>query len=254
MVNPSEAGTSRTSGTGENAATGTSTVGERQLPSGIAMPKVLRTDGNLATNWKKFKRAWNNYAIVARINQFEEEFQTAAFLSAIGEDGLELFEGMNFDPEDDRKKLDAVMTKFEDLFIGETIETYERYIFNSRNQEEGESIDKDVTALRTLAQSCTFCSCLHDSLVRDRLLLGIRNSGTRKKLLQEKKLTLSRAIDICKSSEATSRQMKTMAEKPEDVVAFDSTSKRKSLFLSFFGIRVIIPLFWEIESSPISKA
>ena len=78
MVNPSEAGTSRTSGTGENAATGTSTVGERQLPSGIAMPKVLRTDGNLATNWKKFKRAWNNYAIVARINQFEEEFQTAA--------------------------------------------------------------------------------------------------------------------------------------------------------------------------------
>ena len=71
MVNPSEAGTSGTSGTGENAATGTSTVGERQLPSGIAMPKVLRTDGNLATNWKKFKRAWNNYAIVATINQFE---------------------------------------------------------------------------------------------------------------------------------------------------------------------------------------
>ena len=111
-----------------------------------------------------------------------------------------------------------------------------------------------MTALRTLAQSCNFCSCLHDSLVRDRLLLGIRNSGTRKKLLEEKKLTLSRAIDICKSSEATSQQMKTMAEKPEDVLAFDSTSKRKTLFLSFFGIRVIIPLFWEIESSPISKA
>ena len=38
---------------------------------------------------------------------------------------------------------------------------------------------------------------------------------------------LSRAIDICKSSEATSQQMKTMAEKPKDVLAFDSTSKRK---------------------------
>lgn len=33
---------------------------------------------------------------------------------------------MNFDPEDDRKKLDAVLTKFEDLCIGETNETYER--------------------------------------------------------------------------------------------------------------------------------
>ena len=33
----------------------------------------------------------------------------------------------------DRKKLDAVITKFEDLCIRETNETYERYIFNSRN-------------------------------------------------------------------------------------------------------------------------
>ena len=112
---------------------------------------------------------------------------------------------MNFDPEDVRKKLDAVMTKFENLCIGETNETYERYIFNSRNQEGGESIDKYVNALRTLAQSCKFCSCLHDSLVCDCLVLGIRNSRTQKKLLQEKKFTLSRAIDICKSSEATSR-------------------------------------------------
>lgn len=108
---------------------------ERQLPSAIAMPKRLRTDRNLATNWKKFKLTWDNYAIVARVNQFEEEFQTAAFLSAIGEDGLELFDGMNFHPEYDMKKLDAVIAKFEELCIGETNETYERYIFNSRNQE-----------------------------------------------------------------------------------------------------------------------
>ena len=101
-VNPSETETNGTSGTGATAAAGTATVGKRQLPSGIAMPKALRTDGNLATNWKKFKRAWENYAIITRIKQFEEEFQTAAFLSTIGEDGLELFEEMNFDPEDDR--------------------------------------------------------------------------------------------------------------------------------------------------------
>ena len=87
------------------------------------MPKALWTNRNLATNWKKFKCAWENYAIVARINQFEEEFQKAAFLSVIGEDGLELFNGMNLKPEDDRKKLNAIITKFEELCIGETNET-----------------------------------------------------------------------------------------------------------------------------------
>lgn len=44
----------------------------------------------------------------------------------IVEDGLELFEIMNFDLEDDRKKFDVVLMKFEDLCIGEINEIYER--------------------------------------------------------------------------------------------------------------------------------
>ena len=60
-----------------------------------------------------------------------------------------------------------------------------------------------MTALRKLAQTCNFCSCLHDSLIRDRLVLGIRDESIRKKLLQEKKLNLSCAIDIGRSGETT---------------------------------------------------
>ena len=90
-----------------------------------------------------------------------------------------------------------------------------RYVLNNRAQEESKSIDNYVNALRTLVQSCNYCHGLHDSLLRERLVIGIRNSGTRKKLLQEKKLTLSLAVDICKSSEVTT--MKLMKEKPEKV-------------------------------------
>ena len=44
----------------------------------------------LAANWKRFERSWDNYAIVPGIIRFKKEFQTAAFLSVIGEEALEI--------------------------------------------------------------------------------------------------------------------------------------------------------------------
>ena len=70
------------------------------LPAGLSMPKPLKLDGNLATNWKRFKRSWDNYEIVARLNRFEPQFKTATFLSCIGDDALEMFEGMDFSSEE----------------------------------------------------------------------------------------------------------------------------------------------------------
>ena len=95
------------------------------------MPKLLKVEGNLATNWKKFKHAWDNYAIVAQLNCFEEEFKTATFLSCVREDAMEIFQGMDFASEDNCTKLDLVLNKFQELCLGETNETYDRFVFNS---------------------------------------------------------------------------------------------------------------------------
>jgi len=90
------------------------------LPPGLKPPQPLKTDGNLAANWKRFKLNWDNYSIVARLDQFEEGFKTAMFLSVVGEDGLEIHDGMDFSPETDREMLNKVVKKFEEFCIGET--------------------------------------------------------------------------------------------------------------------------------------
>ena len=46
----------------------------------------------------KNKRAWNYYAAVVRLQQFDEEYKTT-FLSAIGKEALEIYEGMRFNPK-----------------------------------------------------------------------------------------------------------------------------------------------------------
>ena len=71
------------------------------------------------------------------------------FLSVIGEEALEIFEGMDFATETDRQVLSKIIEKFEEFSVGETNETYERFIFNRRNQEDNESIDQYVTVLES---------------------------------------------------------------------------------------------------------
>ena len=95
---------------------------------------------------------------------------------------MEVFEGMHFANSEDKHKLNKVIEQFEITFIGETNETYERFLFNSHDQKEKQSrnidilIEEYITALRTLAQSCNFCTCLEKTLLRDRVVLGMRDN------------------------------------------------------------------------------
>ena len=60
-----------------------------------------------------------------------------------------------------------------------------------------------------MSRTCEFGQ-LEDSLIRDRIVIGIRDEPTRRRLLQVKKLSLGDAIDACKASEATSRRLRIM--------------------------------------------
>ena len=82
-----------------------------------------------------------------------------------------------------------------------------------------------MTKLRTLAQTCGLCSCLQDSLIRDRIVLGVADANTRKRLLQHSKLTLQQSIEICRSFEAFNSQIRQINEqgRQDDVNKVKST-------------------------------
>ena len=195
------------------------------------MPSKLELTGDLATNWKKFHRAWNNYEIAARLNDPEnptvnKSLRTATLLTCIGSGALDVYEGLEFDNDDDKKDIDIVLQKLQRYCIGETNEIYERYRFNKRDQEPNESLDAYVTALRTLAKTCNF-GVLENSLIRDRIVIGVRDHQARKKLLQVSKLTLKECIDICRSYETSSQQLKEINQ--EDVSAISHSNEKKPL-------------------------
>ena len=194
--------------------------------SNIPLPPVLEVkSGNLATNWKRFRRIWDNYEVASRLKLQSNEQRTATLYSCIGADALEIADGLGIDKEPD---IEVVLKTLETFCIGETNVIYERYCFNKRNQEANESIDSYVAALNSLAKSCDY-GTLQDTLIRDRIVIGIHNNSVRKRLLQESKLTLKSCMDICRASEATAQQVKEMSQGVEEVQLAQGNSKKHSV-------------------------
>ena len=132
-------------------------------------------------------------------------------MTCIGPDILHSFDGLPFGNEEEKTNIDKVIELLDAYFIGETSEIYEAYLFNQRVQEVGESFDSFPTAVSSLAKTCNF-GTIQDRMIRDRVVVGIKDNTTRKKLLAESKLTLKKCIDICRSSETTSKQLKEMTQ------------------------------------------
>ena len=88
-------------------------------------------------------------------------------------------------------------------------------MFNTRPQGATEGIDGYVTELRKLARNCEFGE-LHNSIIRDRIVCGIRSNEVRKRLLREKDINLERAVEMCKTSEITEKQGKNIVVDQDD--------------------------------------
>ena len=121
--------------------------------------------------------------------------RVAHFLNVVGKEGVQMFDTFTFDEDghESTDNIDHVLAKFESRCLPQRNETYERYLFNKREQELGERVDQYCTALMHICEHCGFGN-LRDSLIRDRLILGVKNDRAHKKLLEQKDLTLDKAL------------------------------------------------------------
>ena len=118
---------------------------------------------------------------------------------------------MKFETDGDELKLDKVKEKCKNYCNPRQNLTYERHDFFTRNQNRNETIDQYVTDLRNKASTCYFGD-LCDSLIKDRLICGVTDEALRERLLRDADLTLAKAIDICRASEVSKNQLKSLTE------------------------------------------
>ena len=168
-------------------------------------PSTLSLEGSVAVNWRKWKHRFKLYMEASGSMKKPEKQRVAIFLHLIGDDALEIY-NTSLSPAEG--KLDVLFRKFEEYCNLRRNITFERLKLFTCVQQPTESIDQYVTELRTRASTC-------ESLIRDRIVCGISCNTLREKLLQETDLDLQKAIDMCRASEFSKRQTKSITEETE---------------------------------------
>ncbi|XP_061170579.1 uncharacterized protein K02A2.6-like [Saccostrea echinata] len=188
-------------------------------------PSHLSFEGNLAENWKEWLQGFRLYLIASGIDEKAGKVKVAAFLHVAGVEARRIYNTLN-SPEDDVEKLDVLIENFQKYVEPRKNLTYVRHIFFTRKQEIHETIDNYVTDLKNKAIQCEFGN-LKDSMIRDRLVCGIANEACRARLLREADLSLKKCIDICRASEISEQQLKTLHKEPVTADAHTVSKEHK---------------------------
>ena len=167
--------------------------------------------GNVAENWTRWYQKFMNFLIATEKSAKDDSTKIAILLNLLGDEGVSIFNTFKFDDETNSKKFDKVIDKFKEHCVPRKNVVFERYKFFSCTQLEGQTVDVYLTQLKTLASSCEFGE-QEDSLIRDRIVLGLHDKSLQERLLREPQLSLQKATDFVRASEASREQIKTIKD------------------------------------------
>lgn len=194
----------------------------------IPPPAEMKLSGDVASNWDTFKEDFEDYMLASGLSEKAAKVKAATLRRVMGSECKHIYKHnlhLTAEQEDD---VTVILAALEKHFKPVKNVIFERFVFGSQKQEEGELIDAYVTRLREKAATCNYGE-LKEELIRDRLVLGIADEGTRRRLLREKDLTLASAIDMCRAAELTDARMRALAQKSDDTInAADSRPARNS--------------------------
>ena len=134
--------------------------------------------------------------------------QVAILLNCACEKARDIFDAFSIQVDNEATTCKVVLDRFKTYSNSKRRPAFESYKFWKRQQAIGEPIDKWLTELRILASNCDFGAAA-DRQLRDKILFGTSddtatNVGRRRSILDK-------AMNICRTTEATKAQMQVMS-------------------------------------------
>ena len=184
--------------------------------------------------WERWIRRFDRFRLASNLNATSEENQVNTLVYCMGDEAEEVLRGLML-TADERNKYTDVKAGFDTFFVPKKNVIYERAKFNLRLQLPGETVDSFITALYGLAEHCNY-GLLQKELIRDRLVVGLRNVSLSEKLQLDRDLTLETAITKTRQYEEVRRQQSDLrgengsASQCSNVDAVHAKSYRKPKF------------------------
>ena len=199
--------------------------GQKAYPAAILQTPASFTF-NSPDEWPKWKRRFEQYRVASGLDKEDDERQVSTLLYCLGEEGDDVLTSTNITAES-RKKFADVIQKFDDFFKVRKNVIFERARFNQRSQGETETADQFITSLYSLAADCEY-GMLKEQLIRDRIVVGIRDRSLSAKLQLDSELTLEKAKRLVRQQEAV-RGQQAILSKPDGETTIQAFTSRKPL-------------------------
>ena len=126
------------------------------------------------------------------------------FLSVCGQRTYKLIRDLVAPGKPGDKTFTALTKLVKDHKQPEPSEIIQRFKFNSRIRHSDESVRAYVAALRSLTEHCNYGETLN-AMLRDRLVVGIKNDRIQRRLLAEPALTFDKALEIATAMETAEK-------------------------------------------------
>ncbi|XP_064475629.1 uncharacterized protein K02A2.6-like [Ornithodoros turicata] len=171
-------------------------------PFAVELPDKF--DFRQPEGWKRWVTRWERYRIISGLQKQDSSTQVNTFLYAMGTGAEDVLVSMRLTDEvaNDYDKLKSAFDKY---FVPSRNVIYERARFNLRSQLEHETVEEFFKELHRLAEFCEFAS-LKEELIRDKLVVGLRDSRLSERLQLDSQLTLEKAVTMARNSEAVKGQ------------------------------------------------
>ena len=143
---------------------------------------------------------FEEFRIASGLGKESDKHQVNTLLYCLGEEGEDLLRSTNI-TEDEQKSYSSVRQKLNGFFQVRKNVIFERPKFNHRSQLAGETADQFITLLYSLAENCNYAG-LKEEMIRDTLVVGIRDMALSEKLQLDAELALEKAKKAIRQHES----------------------------------------------------
>jgi len=174
-------------------------------------------------DFERWLRRFERFRVASNLAQASDLHQVNTLIYCMGDKADDILCGLAMTTEE-RGNYETVQNKFKEYFTGKINVIYERAKFNSRKQEQDEPVNDFITALYSLSERCAF-GPLRDELIRDRIVVGLKDIKLSERLQLHANLTLEKAITMARQSEAVRKQQAELRQEEDEDLKLDAVHK-----------------------------
>ncbi|XP_073941702.1 uncharacterized protein [Choristoneura fumiferana] len=155
-------------------------------------------------DWEAWRKRFSRYLLLSGLEQRDDRTKIDLFLYTLGKNAEQLAKQLSVDKITD---FNEVIQAFEAYFNPKRNVIYDRYKFNSRVQQEQESVADFLKDLYSLSEPCQYGD-LRDELIRDRIVVGLKDRKTSERLQLMSDLKLDDAVRLARQAEEQKEESK----------------------------------------------